>query len=153
MADASTAATVRALQSEDFEQWLKLWDGYLSFYREQLPEELTRHTFQRLSGGDAAMAGLVAVVGGQLAGLAHLVLHPRTWSRASTCYLEDLFVDPAHRGGSTAKALIDATYAEARRRGCDRVYWQTQQFNGVARSFYDRVGQLTSAVIYEHELD
>jgi GNAT superfamily N-acetyltransferase len=99
------------------------------------------------------MHGLVAVVGGELAGFAHLVVHPKTWSRAPDCYLEDLFVAAAHRGGATSRALIEATYAKARELGCDRVYWRTQQFNGRARSFYDQVGQLTSSVIYEHELD
>lgn len=153
MADAKSDVTVRSLEREDFEQWLALWDGYLSFYREQLTPEMTRHSFERLSGGDLQMHGLVAVVDGQLGGFAHLIVHPRTWSRASDCYLEDLFVAPAHRGGATSKALIDATYATARDQGCDRVHWHTQQFNGRARSFYDQVGQLTSLVVYEHELD
>lgn len=153
MAEASSTVTVRALKSEDLEQWLALWDGYLSFYRERLTPQMTRHSFERLSGGDPQMHGLVAVVDGRLGGLAHLVIHPKTWSAAPDCYLEDLFVAAAHRGGATSKALIDATYARAREQGCDRVYWRTQQFNGRARSFYDQVGQLTSSVIYEHELD
>jgi hypothetical protein len=43
-------------------------------------------------------------------------------------------------------------YAVARDRGADRVYWQTQQYNGAARSLYDSVGRLTSFIVYEHDL-
>jgi GNAT superfamily N-acetyltransferase len=153
MSDATGSIVVRPLQADDFEQWSVLWDGYLAFYREELTAELTRHSFERLSGAAKDMHGLVAVVDGRLGGLAHLMFHPTTWSSEPDCYLEDLFVAREHRGGATAQALIDATYAEAKHRGCDRVYWRTQQFNGAARSFYDRVGSLTSEVVYEHELD
>lgn len=72
-----------------------------------------------------------------------------TWSATSYTYLEDLFVAPAARGGDLARRLIEATAAAARERGSDRLYWQTQQYNGAARSLYDTVGQLTSFVVYE----
>jgi GNAT superfamily N-acetyltransferase len=153
MSDTTRSISVRPLQADDFEQWSVLWDGYLAFYREELSAELTRHSFERLSGAANDMHGLVAVVDGRLGGLAHLMFHPTTWSSEPDCYLEDLFVGREHRGGATAQALIDAVYAEAKRRKCDRVYWRTQQFNAPARSFYDRVGSLTSEVVYEHELD
>ena len=38
---------------------------------------------------------------------------------------------------------------EVDRRGADRVYWYTQQYNAPARSLYDVVGHLTSFVGYE----
>lgn len=153
MSGAGPSISVRPLQAADFEQWSMLWAGYLAFYREELTTELTRRSFERLSGGAPDMQGLVAVIDGQLGGLAHLMFHPTTWSSEPDCYLEDLFVGREHRGGATAQALIDAVYTEAMRRKCDRVYWRTQQFNAPARSFYDRVGSLTSEVVYEHELD
>ena len=56
------------------------------------------------------------------------------------------------RGGGTARALFSAVYATAAERGCDRVYWHTQQFNAPARSLYETVGQLTSMIVYEHDL-
>jgi hypothetical protein len=34
----------------------------------------------------------------------------------------------------------------------ERVYWQTQQFNGAARSLYDKVGRLTSMAVYERDV-
>jgi len=149
---SGAVVTVRRLGAEDLEAWRGLWRGYTGFYRAELGDELSEDTFGRLcEGGD--LIGLVAVEeGGGLVGIAHLVMHESTWSTASSCYLQDLYVDPEARGGGAARALFDAIYEEARGRGADRVYWHTQQFNGAARSLYDTVGQLTSFVVYEREL-
>lgn len=145
--------TVRRLTAEDRERWRELWGGYLSFYREDLDERVTAQTFDRLCDGEHGMLGLVAVdEDDRPIGLAHLVFHPTTWSAVLSCYLEDLYVDRGHRGGDVAHALFDAIYTTAREHGCDRVYWHTQQFNGAARSLYDKVGQLRSFVVYEHDL-
>jgi GNAT superfamily N-acetyltransferase len=50
------------------------------------------------------------------------VFHPLTWSADPYCYLEDLFVTPAARGTGTARQLLEAVFAEARRLGADRTY-------------------------------
>jgi GNAT superfamily N-acetyltransferase len=145
---------VRHLQNHDFDRWRALWGSYLSFYRADVPDQVTDLTFQRLCDGEHGMVGLVAVdADDQPIGLAHLVFHGATWSESGYCYLEDLYVDPSHRGGHVARALFDATYAQARERGVQRVYWHTQQYNGAARSLYDTVGHLTSFVVYEHDID
>jgi GNAT superfamily N-acetyltransferase len=144
-------ALVRRLQSADLERWRVLWDGYLSFYRADVPAHLTDLTFTRLCEGEQGMLGLVAVDADDTpVGLAHLVFHSSTWSDAGYCYLEDLYVDPQHRGGHIAQALFEEVYAQARERKVERVYWHTQQYNGAARSLYDTVGELTSFVVYEH---
>jgi GNAT superfamily N-acetyltransferase len=142
---------VRRLQTADLDRWRVLWDAYLSFYRADVPEHLTDLTFRRLSDGEQGMLGLVAVDADDTpVGLAHIVFHSSTWSDAGHCYLEDLYVDPQHRGGRVAQALFEAVYAQARERNVERVYWHTQQYNGAARSLYDTVGELTSFVVYEH---
>jgi GNAT superfamily N-acetyltransferase len=143
---------IRSLESSDWEAWRPLWQGYLDFYREPLGDDVTELTFRRMCAREDGMLGLVAVGdAGELLGFAHVVIHPSTWTATSYCYLEDLFVAPAGRGSGAARALIEATYAEAGRAGSSRVYWHTQQFNGPARSLYDSVGRLTSHVMYEWE--
>jgi len=154
MSETDAAVTVRRLRADDLERWRELWDGYLAFYRADVPEDVTAHTFQRLCDDTPDVVGLVAVDGDDgPVGIAHLIFHPGTWSKVDKCYLEDLFVDRRTRGGKIAKALFDAVYEHARQAGADSVYWHTQQFNGPARSLYDTVGTLTSFVVYEHDLD
>lgn len=150
---AGSHSRVRRLQTADRDRWRVLWDGYLSFYRADVPAPITDLTFRRLCDGEHGMLGLVAVDADDVpVGLAHLVFHISTWSDTGDCYLEDLYVDPQHRGGRIAQALFEAVYAQARERNVERVYWHTQQYNGAARSLYDTVGELTSFVLYEHRL-
>jgi GNAT superfamily N-acetyltransferase len=141
--------TVRPLEPRDFDAWLALWDGYNSFYRNEVTAEVTENTFRRLHENTHGFFGLVAEQDGGLVGLAHAIFHPSTWTTQGYCYLEDLFVARAHRGSGVARALIEGVYGEADRRGADGVYWHTQSYNAPARSLYDRVAQPTSFVVYE----
>ena len=45
---------------------------------------------------------------GSAIGIVHWLFHASTWTTASYCYLEDLFVAPGTRGGGVGRALIDA---------------------------------------------
>jgi hypothetical protein len=90
---------IRPLRPDDRAAWEPLWAGYLRFYREQLAPEVTDLAFARMSECRDGCFALVAVADdGTPAGFAHCVMHATTWSLASTCYLEDLYVDPAQRG-------------------------------------------------------
>jgi GNAT superfamily N-acetyltransferase len=150
MIDAMSA-TVRRLEERDRERWLELWARYLRFYRAEIADEVTEETFARLRDQTNGILGLVATDDDDRpVGFAHLVFHPNTWSTVGVCYLEDLYVDPQSRGGGVSRALFDAVFAEAARRGADKTYWHTQAFNGAARSLYDTVGHLSSLIVYEH---
>lgn len=125
--------------------WQPLWDGYLAFYRETLDAAVTDDVFARLTDDGDAMAGFLF----SDVGLAHVILHPSTWTTGLYAYLEDLYVAPAGRGTGAGQALIEAVYAHADTLGIDHVYWHTQEYNGAARSLYDQVGRRTSFVVYE----
>jgi GNAT superfamily N-acetyltransferase len=145
--------TVRELRPDDHVTWTELWAGYLRFYRAEVAAEVTELTFARMTERRDGCFGLAAEADdGTVVGLAHCVLHPSTWSRGGTCYLEDLYVDPGHRGTGAARALIEAASEQGRAAGAETLYWHTQAFNGRARSLYDTVAQLTSFVHYEREL-
>jgi GNAT superfamily N-acetyltransferase len=145
--------TIRRLREGDRASWQPLWEAYLRFYRAEVPAPVSDATFARLCDADSGLLGLVAVdPEGVASGLAHLVFHPTTWDTRSSCYLQDLFIDPRARGAGLSARLFDAIYAAAHEGGAARVYWHTQQFNGPARSLYDKVGRLTSFVVYRHDL-
>lgn len=142
---------IRDLQRGDEARWRQLFDGYIAFYRSEVPADVITATFERLLAGSDGMKGLVAVdASGTLIGLVNMVFHRSTWSPTWYCYLEDLYVDPAVRGGGVGQALIEATYAEAGKRGATRTYWATQEHNATARKLYDRVGVLTEFVQYRN---
>jgi GNAT superfamily N-acetyltransferase len=140
---------IRALRSADRVQWEALWNGYLRFYRQHLPAAVTDATFARLVAEGLQPHGLVAQRDGKLLGFAHYLFHPSTWSPKEICYLEDLFVDPAVRGGGVGRALIQAVYAAADRAQAGAVYWMTQEFNADGRALYDTLAHRTSFIRYE----
>lgn len=149
-ADTYSPNTVRYMAGADYATWRELWLSYQDFYRSEVSEEVTRRSFDHLVEQSDGMVGLVAETDdGALVGFAHLVFHPSTWSTSTYCYLEDLFVAQPARGSTVARQLIAAVYSEADRRQAARTYWETQEYNGAARSLYDTVAHKTSFVIYE----
>jgi len=145
-----TALTVRPIEAGDRAAWDLLWNGYLVFYEEALPQHITEETWRRLLDPAVDPHGFVAVdAAGRLVGFVHYLFHASTWAIGPYCYLEDLFVDPAVRGGGVGAALIEAVYAAADRAGAERVYWMTQDHNATARKLYDRIGKLTPFIKYE----
>ena len=132
--------TIRDLRAEDRSHWNGLWAGYLHFYRGEgdVTAEVTEQTFSRMSEQRDGCFGLAAEADdGTVVGIAHCILHPTTWSFGPTCYLEDLFVDPAVRGQGAGRALIEGVKAKAQHLGCGRLYWMTREDNATARKLYD----------------
>jgi GNAT superfamily N-acetyltransferase len=151
MADIDTGSAtieVRAVTADDHAEWLRLFRDYIAFYEEDVPEDVIATTWRRLLAQEDNMIALIAIANGRALGIANLVFHRSTWARDWYCYLEDLFVAPDARGKGIGRALIEAVYAEADRRGASRTYWATPAKNATARTLYDRLGSLTEFVQY-----
>lgn len=145
-----TQPSIRPLTAQDRPEWAALWRAYLAFYETELPQAVYDSTFTRLLGDDPRdFSCLVAERDGRLVGLTHFLFHRHAWKTEDVCYLQDLYADPQVRGTGVGRALIEAVYAEADRRGAPSVYWLTQEFNHAARRLYDRVGQLTPFIKYQ----
>jgi GNAT superfamily N-acetyltransferase len=151
MSDPQPAAVaIEAIAPGDHDGWMDLWAGYLRFYRQRLPAEITATTFARLIDPGRDPRGLVArQADGTLVGFAHYLSHGSTWSLADVIHLEDLFVDPEARGLGIGRRLIEAVYRIADERGAGGVYWMTQEFNADGRALYDTLARRTSFIRYE----
>jgi GNAT superfamily N-acetyltransferase len=148
--DAPSVYKVRPLAASDYDAWRPLFEGYIAFYKSQIADDVIKQTFARLlSDEPGTHQGMVVVdQHDRPFGLAHMIFHRSTWSPTYYCYLEDLFVDPARRAKGAGRALIEAVYAEADKRGVTRTYWATQEFNYRARGLYDQVATKSPFVQY-----
>ena len=143
---------IRPIEPGDEAQWRRLWGLYLEFYKTRLPEEVYQATFDRLlSDQDNEFCGLLALVDDQPVGITHYLVHRSCWSVDNVCYLQDLYVDPEHRGSGLGRALIEAVYRAADSASAPAVYWHTQHFNYAGRQLYDRVAKLTPFLRYDRE--
>jgi len=143
---------VRPIRPADFDQWLPLWEGYNTFYENVAPEAVTRTTWARFFDAYEPVHALAAEADGRLVGLVHYVFHRSTWMLGPTCYLQDLFADPAVRGQGVGRALIEGVYAAAREAGSTRVYWLTHETNATAMQLYDRIAERSGFVQYRKAL-
>jgi GNAT superfamily N-acetyltransferase len=148
--------TIRPVTRSDYERWLPLWDGYNAFYGRSGPTaldgEITRMTWVRFFDADEPVYALVAERGDRLLGLAHYLFHRSTTAIAPVCYLQDLFTDAATRGQGVGGALINEVYAQAKKAGSPRVYWQTHETNQTGQQLYDKVAERSGFIVYRKPL-
>ncbi len=142
--------SIRSLTSDDETEWRRLWTAYLDFYETTVSEEVYKTAFERLLSGERSeFHGLIAEIDGTPVGLTHYLFHRSLWIVEDTCYLMDLFVDPATRGKGVGRALIEAVHTEAKKGGAPAIYWMTQEFNYKGRMLYDQVAKRTPFIVYE----
>ena len=95
---------------------------------------------QSLFGARPAAEVLLAEEGGQAVGMALFFQNYSTFLAKPGIYLEDLFVEPAHRGRGIGKALLQAVARLAVQRGCGRFEWSVLDWNKPAIEFYEALG-------------
>ena len=140
--------TIRAIKEQDKSQWIKLWAGYLEFYKSTISPEQTELTWNRLINNELKMFGFVAENENGVIGFTHCLFRPSTWTETDYCYLEDLFVDPNIRGKGVGRALMEKVVELAKEKKSKRVYWTTQEFNKTARILYDSITPVSEFVQY-----
>lgn len=130
-------ADIRNARAGDLEQWLPLWEGYLTFYKVTIDPGITMATWARILDPMNPLTCRLAGVGGNLVGFAHHHTHLTTWDVRPTCYLEDLFVSPTARGLGIGRALIDDIVALGKAKDWASIYWITADDNRTAQKLYD----------------
>ncbi len=143
---------IRPAAAKDEARWRELWAGYVKFYRGAVAEDATANTWRLILDPTSNIDALVAERGGEVIGICNYLFHDNTWSTKPICYLQDLFVDPDARGGGAARGLILACEKKAKEKGAFRLYWQTQEYNGAARSLYDTIVPRSSFIVYRKNL-
>jgi GNAT superfamily N-acetyltransferase len=143
---------IRDIQASDEASWRRLWNGYLAFYKVDVPPEVTEKTWQRIHDPASPLTCRVAVLDGAVAGFAIHFTHPSTWVMTDDCYLEDLYVDGDKRGAGIGRALLDDLVALAERSGWSRLYWHTDEDNHRARALYDTYVKTDGHVRYRMDL-
>jgi len=85
-------------------------------------------------------ACIVGEVDGGIVGMALYFQSYSTWRGVPGIYLEDLYVQPDHRGHGYGGALLAKLAAIAVERGFARVDWQVLDWNTPSIEFYESVG-------------
>lgn len=143
---------LRALEQQDYQNWLLLWQGYQAFYKVEIDHKVTEKTFSRLLDPNEDMYCLVVGDQDTLIGFVHFIFHRSTWTTGDYCYLQDLFVDQHSRIKGLGRKLIEAVYQKAAERECSLVYWLTHETNYQARMLYDSMAVNAGFIQYRKNL-
>lgn len=95
---------------------------------------------EALFGSRPCAEALVAESGGRTVGFAIFFTTFSTFLCKPGVYLEDLFVEPGHRGHGIGKALLVRLAALAVERGCGRFEWRVLDWNEPSIRFYEALG-------------
>jgi len=145
---AAADLVVRPLRPDERAEWQPLWKAYLDFYRTSVAPEVYDTTWARLHDPREPMFLLGGYLDGTLRGIVHYLYHRSCWTIENYCYLQDLYVAEAARGGGVGRALIEAVYREAHAAGAGRVHWLTHETNTTARALYDMLADRPGFIQY-----
>lgn len=141
---------IRPVRPTDHVAWRELFAGYAGFYRTEQTEQMAERVWSWLHDPRHEVQGLVAEdTDGTVVAIAHYRPFARPLDSSTGCFLDDLFVDPDHRGGGTVDALLAELRRLARQHGWTVVRWITQEDNYRARAAYDRVAARTDFLTYD----
>src|SRR5216683_2274205 len=96
--------------------------------------------FDALFGNKPAYEVVLAWEGPNAVGFALFFHNFSTFLGRPGLYLEDLFVQPEHRGRGVGLALLKELGRIAVERGCGRLEWAVLNWNHDALRFYERLG-------------
>lgn len=133
--------TLRAAQPADVPAIVGLIEElaafeHLSHLLQLTPERLQQHLF----GERPVVEAMVAEVAGQVVAYALFFTNYSTFLAQPGLYLEDLYVQPSHRGSGIGQALLRHLGALAVARGYGRFEWSVLDWNSRAIGFYEKMG-------------
>jgi GNAT superfamily N-acetyltransferase len=132
---------IRDVVPADVGDLLRLIRALASYEREPDAVETSEDDLrQALFDPEPRVFALVAETAGRVVGMAIYFVSFSTWTGRHGLYLEDLFVEPAHRSAGVGRALMSALAARSLRLGYKRLEWAVLDWNEPAISFYRGLG-------------
>jgi ribosomal protein S18 acetylase RimI-like enzyme len=143
---------IRDIHLKDKEQWEKLYKSYADFYKVEMNDKILQTVWKWLHDKSHEVNGLVYEVDGNIVGLAHYRRMPSPLRGQDIGFLDDLFVDPEHRGQRIGENLINKLKEISKSKRWNLVRWITREDNLRAKSLYNRVSEKTTWDVYELKL-
>lgn len=136
-----TGITIRDARIEDADLILAFIKGLARYEKAEHEVVATAADIRRaIFGEDARVRAVIGEVDGNAAGFALFFYNFSTWTGKYGIYLEDLFVEPEHRGAGLGKALLTHLARLAVDEGCTRFEWSVLDWNRPAIDFYEALG-------------
>lgn len=146
--------TVRRAKPADLHLLVPLFEGYRAFYRCE-PDAGRAKAFliERLTRGDSVVFIALDERAGAGVGFVHLYPVYSSLRMRPAWILNDLFVEPGHRGQHIARRLMDSARAMAEETGASSITLETAPDNATARRLYESLGYRAEGAFMQYVLD
>ena len=135
--------TIREATPDDVPAILRLVHDLATYEKEPDAVEATKDHFTAAlfpESGSPTTFAHVAEVDGEVVGMAVWYLTFSTWTGVNGIWLEDLFVEPEHRGSGIGRALLATLARTCVERGYRRLEWWVLDWNEPSIGFYRGLG-------------
>jgi ribosomal protein S18 acetylase RimI-like enzyme len=132
---------IRRANPDDIADLTRLFVDFRDWFGKPEPEAATiGATLGRLVDDPATEYLLAVDDDGATVGFCQLRYRLSVWTGVDDCWLEDLFVSEAARGGGHGRALVEAAFESAGARGCKRIELDVNLENVDAQRLYKSLG-------------
>ncbi|MEP6833958.1 MAG: GNAT family N-acetyltransferase [Gemmatimonas sp.] len=139
--DSTSGVQIRSAERTDIPVILQFIRGLAEYEKLAHECQATQAQLEKTLFGARPVAEVVlAYRENAPAGFALFFHNYSTFLARPGIYLEDLFVDPAHRGFGVGRALLSHLASLAVERECGRLEWSVLDWNVSAIGFYERLG-------------
>jgi GNAT superfamily N-acetyltransferase len=136
-----TVCTLRDTVPADIPKLHRLMHDFATFERLQHRFKITETELHAaLFGTKFALDSVLAEVDGAAVGFAFWYFTFGTFSGRYTLFVEDIYIEPAHRGHGIGLALFRHMACIALERECINMSWTVLDWNAPAIEFYRRIG-------------
>lgn len=142
--------TVSELNSNDREQWEKLYYGYADFYNMPMDTAILDIIWSWIFDNNNQFFALIAKnEAGDALGFMHYREMPSPLRGAVVGFLDDLYVKPEYRGTGCVQALYQALNRFGKDRDWPFIRWITAEDNYRGRASYDKIAEKTHWLTYQ----
>ncbi len=137
----SAPLTIQPARPNDIGQMMQFIQDLADYEKEPDAVVATAADLQReLFNESPRVFAVICWDGDEAVGFALYFFNYSTWLGRQGLYLEDLYVDPKHRGRGAGKALLTHLAQIAVAEGCGRFEWSVLDWNQPAIDFYESLG-------------
>lgn len=141
---------IRRANAADIKELTGLVEQYRAFYKQEPNPNTESYLVDRITNNE--MVTFVAQDGEKLVGFTNCYPTFSTVSLSQIWLLNDLFVDPDHRGKHIADQLMVTAEKAAKDAGATRIWLRTAHTNTPAQALYEGRGWVQDEVFRRYDL-
>ena len=140
---------IREIKLEDKEEWEALYRGYANFYKVEMNDKILKTVWEWIHDKNHDVSSLAYEQDNKIIGIAHYRKMPSPLRGKYIGFLDDLFVDPEHRGKKIGEKILSELKVISEKNKWGLIRWITRNDNARAKSLYDKVSEKTTWDTYE----